>query len=366
MTKFLDLNYYFTDIDSPNEVINAYQANLGYLKYLPNSFKKYVFYRSRIDKHILNEGINYVFTKGKFLRQLGIPFNYHSIINKEQPDFILIHGMGYGLYSFFLKRSLPIRTKIIVQVHGFAQAPKGIKRQLFKYFDKYIDGYIFTGIKNAESWNKAGIFDEDKVFEVMEGSTNFKVIPEIKRENQSFIFVGRLNQNKDPITVLKAFKEYLNDQPNAKLTLVYNSNELLDTVKSLISSANQLEKSVVLLGSVKHHELQTLYNKHQFFVLGSHYEGSGYALMEAMACGCVPIVTNIPSFNFMTNDGKCAMQFSPGNDEELLLALKNTRTIDYKHLQFMVLEQFKNKLSHKAIANDIVDAFNYVSSKKHE
>ena len=58
-------------------------------------------------------------------------------------------------------------------------------------------------------------------------------------------------------------------------------------------------------------ELEKIYNQHQFFILGSHYEGSGYALLEAMACGCIPIVTNIPSYKFMTNNGDCALLFSP-------------------------------------------------------
>ena len=39
------------------------------------------------------------------------------------------------------------------------------------------------------------------------------------------------------------------------------------------------------------------------FVLGSHREGSGYSLIEALACGLPPVVTDIPSFRSLTAAG---------------------------------------------------------------
>jgi glycosyltransferase involved in cell wall biosynthesis len=39
------------------------------------------------------------------------------------------------------------------------------------------------------------------------------------------------------------------------------------------------------------------------FVLGSHHEGSGYSLIEALACGLTPVVTDVPSFRARTGQG---------------------------------------------------------------
>ena len=41
------------------------------------------------------------------------------------------------------------------------------------------------------------------------------------------------------------------------------------------------------------------YSAADLFVVGSHHQGSGYALMEACACGAVPVVTAIPTFRLM-------------------------------------------------------------------
>ena len=47
------------------------------------------------------------------------------------------------------------------------------------------------------------------------------------------------------------------------------------------------------------------------FVSGSHSEGSGYALIEAMSAGVVPVVTDIPSFRAIAGD--CGARWPPGD-----------------------------------------------------
>ena len=39
------------------------------------------------------------------------------------------------------------------------------------------------------------------------------------------------------------------------------------------------------------------------FVLGSHHEGSGYSVIEALACGLPPVVTDIPSYRALIGSG---------------------------------------------------------------
>src|SRR5438876_111648 len=55
-----------------------------------------------------------------------------------------------------------------------------------------------------------------------------------------------------------------------------------------------------MLGHVLHFRLAAFYSAADLFVLGSHDEGSGYAVLEACACGASPVVTDIPSFRRMT------------------------------------------------------------------
>jgi len=164
-----------------------------------------------------------------------------------------------------------------------------------------------------------------------------------------YLWVGRLNDNKDPLAVVKGFKNFLAQQPSAKLYMIYHTEELLGEVKKLIADSNGIK----LIGKVEHNQLQNWYNAADFIVSGSHYEGGGIAICEAMSCGCIPVLTNIVSFRKMTGSGKCGLLYQAGNDEELLAALLNTKNMDIEKEKANVLQQFREELSFEAIAGKI-------------
>ncbi len=50
-----------------------------------------------------------------------------------------------------------------------------------------------------------------------------------------------------------------------------------------------------LLGRVPHERIEMLMRAADLFVLGSHREGGNTSLIEALATGLLPVVTDIPS-----------------------------------------------------------------------
>ena len=73
--------------------------------------------------------------------------------------------------------------------------------------------------------------------------------------------------------------------------MIYSEDDLLDAVKERVRRSPSLADRVRLIGAVPHDQMTTFYSAADLFVVGSHHEGSGYALMEACACGAVPVVT---------------------------------------------------------------------------
>ncbi len=362
----IDISYYTFSLKSSNQVLSSCYSTLGYLYKMASQLK--VFFVARNTQHLEDMEIHKTsikFCKSPKLKKWQIPFKFNNYVKSLKPDYILAHGFGAVHYLVFLKLILP-KSKIVLQCNGYAFKPKGYVKFIYKLSDKFIDGYLFTGVENAKHWYDPNILKREKVFEVMEGSTHFKYNPEAKRKPNSFIWVGNLIDRKDPLTILRAFSSFLKIQPLAKLTMVFNQSDLLAELKMIISKTSELREAINLKGYVKHELIEELYNQTQFFILGSHNEGSGYALLESMACGCIPIVTNIPPFKFMTDNGDCAFLFPPGNDDELFRQLRETQDCDYKVLQDKVLKQFKNKLSFEAIAKDVYSVFNSLDSKKQE
>ena len=121
-----------------------------------------------------------------------------------------------------------------------------------------------------------------------------------------------------------------------------------------------MKNSISIIVPIYNEELRL----NEFFILGSHAEGSGYALHEAMACGCIPIVTDIAPFMFMTNDGNCALLFKPSDENSCVEALRKTQEIDTSIYRKSILTQVESKLSPNAIASDISAMFQSLLEKK--
>jgi glycosyltransferase involved in cell wall biosynthesis len=66
-------------------------------------------------------------------------------------------------------------------------------------------------------------------------------------------------------------------------------------VRARVASSDVLRERVVLLGARPHDEVERLFRAADFYVQTSHREAAGYSLVEAMACGTPPIVTDIPA-----------------------------------------------------------------------
>jgi glycosyltransferase involved in cell wall biosynthesis len=154
------------------------------------------------------------------------------------------------------------------------------------------------------------------------------------------------------LNVVKAFLRFSLDYPMVKMYMMYHTYDLLDKIKEIIND-HPNKNAIELVGQVPHDDLLYWFNSADFIVSGSHYEGSGTAVCEAMSCGCIPILTDIFSFRAMTDNGKCGILYEPGNEDALYYALRLSQKIDMEQKRRLTLEQFMTNLSFNAIANRI-------------
>lgn len=291
-----------------------------------------------------------------------IPLSMYRYIKKEKPDVLFVHGFIFPVQLFFLKFFIPSKSKIIIQHHAEKPFVNAIKRFIQKIAYSKADAYLFSSPDLALSYLDLEIIpDKNKIHEVMEGSTLF--LPKDKNmarktlginEETVFLWVGRLNENKDPLLVLEAFRKYKTSTTAFKLYMIYGTSEMETEVKKFIQE-NDLSSQIQLVGRISHTGLEDWYNAADYFVAASHYEGSGIALCEAMSCGCIPIVSKIPSFISMTDHGDCGYLFDPGNDEQLLKILLGLDPSERSGLKEKVIAKFNKDLSFKAIGLRIYD-----------
>jgi glycosyltransferase involved in cell wall biosynthesis len=339
-------------IKNEEEKLQVYKNAFDFLFKLQDYFNITVFDFIGTSASFKKENITFKYFKTSSNSKLRIPFKLFFELKKLKPNVVYIQGLGYPHFIVLLKLFLASKTKIIVHDHANA-IPNRSKHFIFKWADKYIYKYLFTSKQLAEPWLKRGLISsEKKIVECVEGSTSFQFNETIKKEDNSFLWVGRLDKNKDPLSVLNAFSKYIKIETTATLTMFYEETELLPEVKKFIQT-NSLEKNVILKGAVKNEDLEFWYQKSEFFILGSHKEGGPFSLIEAMACGCIPVVTNIAAHIAMTNNGKCGCLFEPSNPISLLNVLKTINAKEKQEKRMRVLRYFKDNLSHQAIVRKI-------------
>ena len=304
-------------------------------------------------------GVEYWFYR-RSKKALRLPTDIHRAIAKQKPDVIIVHGMRAPWQVLLLRLILGRKAKIVVQDHGGGYFHSPLKKYLQRLADHVIDAYFFTSFQQSDSYIKNGIIkDRRKVKEVIEISSVFTSQDEcIARsltgvgEGELYLWVGRLNSNKDPILAIKAFTQFVADGKNANLYMIFQSEDLLPDIQLWLQQHTDAAKRIHLVGKVEHEQLKFWYSSVDFIISTSHYEAGGVSVCEAMSCGCIPILSDIPSFQSMTGN-QCGIMFEAGNCSSLLNALRESFLMNKTEEREKTLAQFNKRLSFTAIAKHI-------------
>jgi glycosyltransferase involved in cell wall biosynthesis len=354
--KFVFTSYAGTPgYNQPESWLKRIEAYTGILESLAKDHKVIGIERINYEGDYEQKGVQYIFLK-QTKRTVYFPRRIHQLIKKLEPDVVFINGFIFPFQVLQLKRIVGKKVKIII-LHRAEKPFTGIKRYVQKLADKCVDAYLFTSAEFSREWEKN--ITIQKIHEVIQASSIFFPVNKVEATKITnvkgfpvFLWVGMLISRKDPLTVVKAFLEFVSHQPEAKLYMIYQSGELLEEIKLLLQE-NQYGAAIVLTGPIPHEQLLNWYNSADFFITASRYEGSGVALSEAMSCGCIPITSNFISFKKMTGPGKCGLMFETGNEKDLLNTLLKTKDMDIEKERDRVLKQFNEELSFEAIAGKI-------------
>jgi len=311
-------------------------------------------------QHSIN-GVEYYFIHVKNLR---IPSTLHQLVKKINPEVVIVHGLNHPLQMIQLRKALGKNIKLLAQSHA-EKIPTGWRKWIQRSADRYVDAYLFTSLDMATKWlDKKLIAQKEKIKEVMVGASTFKPMDASSAKSITqtkgepvFLFVGRVDDNKDPITLIKGFALHLASHPTATLYIIFQNEEKRVELESVIKQLS-VQDRIHLLGKLAHNDLQAWYSSVDFIVSTSHAEAFGMAVAEAMSCGCFPIVTNIPSFRKLTDNGNFGILFEPGDAGQLAAALGKAGKLNLDIERKKILAHYSNHLSAEAIAEQIYKAAN--------
>jgi glycosyltransferase involved in cell wall biosynthesis len=177
------------------------------------------------------------------------------------------------------------------------------------------------------------------------------------RGDPVYLSAGRLDAIKDPLTMLRGWEQIAAQQPNARLYLYYLTAEMLHDITTFLGARPELASRTELRGRAPLETMEAVYSSADFLLQASTREWSGLAVIEAMSCGCIPIVSDIPSFRRMTSDGRFGRLFPVGDAGALADEAVSISPEQRAGLSASVREYFDRMLSFPALARQIDDVY---------
>jgi len=246
-----------------------------------------VYYRSTIPKAAKGIGL------GKLNRWWSWFYEWRVIrpyIKQFQPDWII----GYLHQSAIDAASLGQRfnTKVANFVY---ETPEWMEEQLGiqwnqkerRYFNAHKKAYenstiLIPNSKLAASYMKRWVPGVTVTQPVYPGINPIEVRPTAR--DYDIIYIGRLHKLKNVDQLLKACK------PEHKLALI-GSGEEMSSLKALAAQSNL---NADFLGPVSDQEKWEYLNRSKLLVCPTRFEGFGMPPLEALACECKVLCSNIP------------------------------------------------------------------------
>jgi len=373
----VQVNYVFDPSLEPEALLERYAALADWSEALlaAGAGRVSVVQRAARDAELRRRGVDYRFRADGGSPSPGPllwPRRTHACAAAFDADVVHAHGLIFPVQLGLLRSRLPRRAAVVVQDHA-ALPPRlrgplaPLRRAAWRAGLRGADAFFFTAGAQAQPWREAGLIARGQdVHEVLEASRSLRPPPTPPARlpgRPALLWVGRLNANKDPLTVLAGLERALPALPEAQITMAFTEGELLDAVRAR-SAAPGLDGRVHLRGAVAPERMPALLAAADLFVLGSHHEGSGYALLEALACGLVPVVTDIPSFRAITAGGRIGALWPTGDARALAEALARVAAGDLEALRRGAAAHFRDELSWPAVGRRALAAYRAVLEKR--
>ena len=237
---------------------------------------------------------NYFNYKNRLLRNIICTIILLKLISTKKQFSLL--SFNANIFAIIIAKIFSINVIVRVNVSHKKWATNFFKRSIFKFFLRYSDKVIVNSIELKKEIDKEFKVNSECIYNPLDKS---KILKSIKTEKNIFgvdkktlkiLFIGRLVDQKDPFTFMKALK---NIPKNIKYkSFIVGSGYLKEKILKFIKGNNLSDKLVQVDYTGK--AMQYL-NQCDLFILSSKFEGLPNVLLEAQFLKKFIISTNCPT-----------------------------------------------------------------------
>ena len=253
-----------------------------------------------VNTHLLDSNVKVHELNVSRLRYAALPMLKY--IKKNKPDFMFIFGMEMAIILNKLKKLKLVDTKLVVRILNNVNISLAKEDNVSPVVENYLkrsqiqmqnmDKVIAQCKAMGRMLIDSKVVSDDKL-KVIYNPVSHALITNVdalrqdsERQKYRITFIGRIDPQKQPDHLIRAFEKIKNELPKASLRLVGDGN-LIEQTKELVSDL-KLDESVMFDGIRK--DMEQVYADSDVIILTSQYEGMPNALIEAIGCG-IPVVS---------------------------------------------------------------------------
>ncbi|MFA6953002.1 MAG: glycosyltransferase family 1 protein [Patescibacteria group bacterium] len=287
--------------------VNVYKAPNVKIKHFPFSqygrFLSFGYSHMLISAYLLKEGLDVLHVPAGV-----VPITYPKKVVYTVHDFAIFRHPEWFPSSFISRSVLvPQSLRKADRIIAVSRSTAKDLKQLFNIKSEKID-VVYNG------------YDVDKI---PLKRCNQEILEKFKLPKKYFVFVGTLEPRKNIINLMRAFKQFLESNPDKKDVILavcgqagYHAEEIMQEMLDL-----GLKRSIRYLGYITHNEKIELIKHSAAFVFPSFYEGFGLPVLEALALGAPTIASKVSSMPEIA--GKAAIYIDPKDINEIAKAMKD-------------------------------------------
>ena len=340
---------FFPSIESAGVEKNFYYL----VNYFSNKFEKItVITASNIKKKEFSKKISFLKPKSLFwsnksrlIQSIVCFFLALKFLKKN----ILILSFQSNIFAIIL--SMILKSKIIIRLNTSPEKyiDSSIKKFFFSFFYKFSDEIIVNSFDFKKNFKRILKLNSQTIYNpiiLTKKNKNKKIIFFNNFRYLKILSIGRLTDQKDQITLIRALNILKNEKLKFRLYLIgqgYNYNKISKYIES-----HNLKKNIKLAGFKKN--AYNYMNSADLFILSSKYEGLPNVLLEAQYLGVPIISSNCPTGpKEILLNGKAGTLFKTGNHFELAKKIKffvKRKSLFIKKVKFAknFLYRFDNKI----------------------
>lgn len=263
--------------------------------------------------------------------------------NKNKFDSVFCFGdlppsirLKAKVYTYFHQQlyikfpdDIPLKDKVLFT----------LKRMVLKYLFRYNDYWMLQTTLIRDNFKKKFNFKDEELI-LMPFFPPMIKMNNIKRKENSFVFISNAPPHKNHIRLINAFCAFYDQHKTGELTITVDSSfpELIQ----LINEKIDLHYPIINIGFIERDRLSEIYHSNEYLIFPSLAESLGLGIAEAIECGCKVIGADLP---YMYAICEPSLIFDPLDEASITNAFSETLTKEVKPSICLV----KNKM------NELID-----------